>query len=506
MSSKVELTYVKRGIFRNTLYNLAGNALPLLVAVFTIPILIRGFGKEEFGILSLAWVLVGYFSLADFGLSRTLTKFVSERIGKGNTDELPAVIWTALALMTILGVIGASLLAMLSPVLVTSILRIDRTNIKEILDSFYVLSIGIPFTITAAGLRGILEALMRFDLSNYVRIALGVFNFVGPALVLLFSKNIMFAVIILVVSRIICLFAYLVICFDVLPEMKKHIIFHKSQVVPLLRYGGWITVSNVVAPIMVNFDRFFVGAMVSVSALVYYSTPWEVVARLLIIPTSLAGVVFPLFSQLKGAENASNSGLYYRSLKYVLLIMFPFCLICTVFAKEILQIWLGHEFAINSFHIMQIMGVAVMLNGMATIPFSLIQAAGRPDITAKLHLIEVAIYVPMLFLLINEWGLLGAALAWLLRVALDLLMLIYYSNKSILRRYAKDKNIDKFAAEHALFVLLVLIISPAFIKDFAIRLFASILALIAFVPISWKGLLGSQEKKFVADKLRWNSN
>jgi O-antigen/teichoic acid export membrane protein len=221
---------------------------------------------------------------------------------------------------------------------------------------------------------------------------------------------------------------------------------------------------------------------------------------------SLAGVIFPLFSQLKGAENYPYSGLYYKSLKYVLLIMFPFCFICTVFAKEILHTWLGHEYAVNSFHIMQIMAVAVMRNGMATIPFSLIQAAGRPDITAKLHVIEVLIYVPMLLLLIKKWCLLGAALAWLIRVVLDLLLLIYFSNRSILKRSAQNLNTDKFTAERTLVLLLVLIISPAFIKDFAIRIFASILALIAFVTISWKGLLGAKEKEFVADKLRWRSD
>ena len=496
----------KKGIFKNTLYNFAGSAFPLVIAVFTIPFLLRGLGTEKFGILSLAWVMIGYFSIADLGLSRALTKLVSEKMGQGKRFELPSLIWTALSLMTIMGVVGASILALLSPVLVRSILKIESTNIADILNSFYVLSIAIPFTIGGAGLRAILEALMRFDLSNYVRIALGVFNFLGPAIVLLFSKNILFVVIILAVSRVISLIVYLKACFAVLPEMKKKVVFCKSEVVPLLKFGGWITVSNMISPIMVSFDRFFLGAMVAVSALAYYSTPWEIVTKLLIIPASLAGVLFPVFSQLEGRKNLPSSDIYYRSLKYVLLIMFPFCLICTSFAKEILQVWLGHEFAYSAFRIMQIMAVAVLLNGMAAIPFSLIQATGKPDITAKFHLMEVVLYIPVLWLLIKKWGIIGAALAWLIRVAIDLFLLLYYSNKFILPGFAKSPNNKILAAEYSVLMMIIIIILPAYFDNLTAKIFTTIFALIVYAAVSWKGLLDTNEKKYITDKLRWNSD
>jgi O-antigen/teichoic acid export membrane protein len=424
----------KLGIFKNTLYNLAGNAIPLIVAVFTIPILVRGYGNEKFGILSLAWVLIGYFSLADLGLSRALTKFVAERLGQNRKNEIPELIWTALSLMTALGLIAAVLLALLTPILVTSILKIEATNTQEVINSFYVLSIGIPFTITAAGVRGILEAFKRFDLTNYVRSTLGIFNFLGPALVLPFSKSLVSVVAILVMSRAICLFAYGLLVLKVLPEMKKRIALQKDQVIPLVRYGGWITVSNLISPIMTNFDRFFLGGMVSVSALAYYSAPWEIVARLLVIPSSLAAVLFPLFSERQGKDGAISHSLYYRSLIYVLLSMLPICLILGVFSKVVLHIWIGQEYATNSFRIMQVMALAVLINGLAMIPYALIQGVGRPDITAKFHIFEFVLYIPLLWLLIKEWGILGAAVAWLARVAIDLFLLSGYSLKKVLPR------------------------------------------------------------------------
>jgi O-antigen/teichoic acid export membrane protein len=58
---------------------------------------------------------------------------------------------------------------------------------------------------------------------------------------------------------------------------------------------------------------------------------------------------------------------------------------------------------------------------LAQLPFALIQAAGKPDVTAKLHVIEAGIYLPTLWGLIAIAGIEGAALAWMLRVLVDMI-------------------------------------------------------------------------------------
>ena len=89
-------------LLKNSAYNFAGSVAPLFAALFTIPILVKGLGEEKFGILSLAWVVIGYFSLFDFGIGRTLTKIVAEKIGLEEIDEIPGLFWTALFLMFII--------------------------------------------------------------------------------------------------------------------------------------------------------------------------------------------------------------------------------------------------------------------------------------------------------------------------------------------------------------------------------------------------------------------
>ncbi|MEW5961224.1 MAG: oligosaccharide flippase family protein, partial [Chloroflexota bacterium] len=109
-------TFTSGGLLaRNTLYNLIGQGAPMLVALFAIPLLINGLGTERFGVLTLAWMVIGYFSLFDLGLGRALTKMVAEKLGAGREQEIPALVWTALFLMVLLGLVGTLVVSLLSP-------------------------------------------------------------------------------------------------------------------------------------------------------------------------------------------------------------------------------------------------------------------------------------------------------------------------------------------------------------------------------------------------------
>src|SRR4051812_47665086 len=104
-----------RLLARNTALNLSAQVAPLFVAVIAVPVLIRGLGELRFGILGLAWALIGYFGLFDFGISRALTQAASEALGRGDREWLAEVGAGAIGAMFVLGVVGAVLLAALTP-------------------------------------------------------------------------------------------------------------------------------------------------------------------------------------------------------------------------------------------------------------------------------------------------------------------------------------------------------------------------------------------------------
>ena len=416
-----------RLLAQNTIWNLIGGA-PVIVALFSIPILIHGLGKDRFGVLALAWAMIGYASLFDIGLGRALTQLVAKKLGAREEREIPALVWTSLVLMLILGAVGAVVIVVISPWLVRHALKIPEALQSESLQAFYLLGLSIPVVICAAGLRGLLEAHQRFMLVNALRIPLGVFTFAGPLLVLPFSRSLVPVVGILVVGRFVGCLAHFWLCLRVVPELRQPV-WHSPSALPLLRFGGWMTVSNIVGPLMITLDRFLIAALISVTAVAYYATPFEVVTKLLLIPVAVVGVMFPAFSVSFVSDQNRAALLYGRSLKFVFLALFPIILLIVVLARNGLTLWLGADFAQHSTRVVQWLAVGVLANSIALVPFSFVQGVGRPDLTAKLHLLELPLYLGLLLWMIRAHGIEGAAIAWSARTIFDAMALFLMAKR-----------------------------------------------------------------------------
>ena len=92
---------------------------------------------------------------------------------------------------------------------------------------------------------------------------------------------------------------------------------------PLLRFGGWMTVTNIVSPFMAYLDRFLIGALISLTAVAYYVTPFEMITKLLVIPAALVGVLFPAFSSTFFQDLDHAALLYYRGINTFFSLCFP---------------------------------------------------------------------------------------------------------------------------------------------------------------------------------------
>jgi O-antigen/teichoic acid export membrane protein len=430
-TSNLHLTSGKL-LARNTVWNLIGNAAPMLVAVFSIPILIHWLGKDRFGILGLAWALIGYANFFDLGLGRALTQLTAAKLGEGKEQEVPTLVWTSLILMTALGVAGTVIVAALSPWLIHHVLKIPQGLQGEALHSFYLLALSVPVVITTAALRGLLEAYQRFALINALRIPIGIFAYAGPMLVLPFTRSLFAVVAVLTLGRFAGLIAHLIFCIKVMPSTDKSSLWDRAVVGPLMRFGSWMTVSNIVGPLMVTFDRFVIGSLLSVTAVAFYTTPSELVSKLWLIPSSLLSVMFPAFSTSFVQDRNRTALLYARSVKYLLLSIFPVTLLIITFAPEGLKIWLGNEFAAHSSRVLQWLALGIFINCLSCAPFAVVQGVGRPDLTAKLHLIELPLYFAGLFWLTKTYGIEGAAIAWTGRVIIDTLVLFVLAKRFLL--------------------------------------------------------------------------
>ncbi len=423
--SAVTVDISGRQLAHNTLLNVIGRVVPLLVALVTMPYVVRHLGPDRFGLLSLAWMVVGYFALFDLGIGPATTKFVAELLGKGEIGRLPEVVWTALLSQTSFGVAAGVLLALASHLLAYRLLKTPVGLHPQAHLVFLILAAALPVDFATGSLRGVLAASQRFDLLNALNIPSSALNYLLPVVAIAAGYGLPAIVLLLVLARVASLAVLAVLCLRLYPVLGSRVRFERRLVRPLLGFGGWVTVSSAVSPILVYFDRFLIGAVVSIAAVGFYTPPFMISTKLTILPTSLTAALFPAFSTSAGRGDTEwiRKALI-RSLKFLILIVGPVVLVLAFFARPILTFWLGTKFAAEGTLPLQILAGGVFFNCLAHIPYYLLYGLGRPDLNAKFHLFELPVHVGLAWLLVTRFGLPGAAIAWSIRVSLDFLLLI----------------------------------------------------------------------------------
>lgn len=496
--------YLRGGVLaRNTFLNFVGQALPLIIGIVTIPYIIRGVGTEGFGILSLAWVLLGNFSIFDLGLGRATTQLVATALGKGDIEQVSGYVWTTVALQGLLGLVGGALLAAITPLLVEHVLNTPFELLSETKITFYLLAASLPPVLLSGSFRGLLEAAQRFDLVNAVKIPSSTAIFLLPLGGVLVALRVSEIVALLAVSRVVTLLAYAGLCVKTFTALRRGIFIRKDAMRRLFSFGGWVTVSNAVSPIFLYLDRFLIGSLLTMTALAYYNAAYEAVTRLWIFPTSLVVTLFPAFSALEGSNDRPRTEiLFVRSVKYLLLVMGPVVLGLAFFAAEALALWIGQEFAQQSTITFQLLVLGVFVNSLAHVPFTFLYSVGRPDIPAKFHLLEVPFYVAVGWTLVEKWGIAGAAGAWTLRVSADslLLFVVWYRSSSIVAsRLVENGLIQAIIMLAGLGLGGYLVVYGLSRDGYAVLGFLSLTA--GFLYAGWRYALGDAERVWLGNLL-----
>jgi O-antigen/teichoic acid export membrane protein len=193
-----------------------------------------------------------------------------------------------------------------------------------------------------------------------------------------------------------------------------------APALPLLRTGGWMSVTGALTQALLYADRFLIGALLSLAAVAYYATPLDLVMRMWILPVAVAQALLPALAAGFRVRPDETAALLRRGALMTAALVLPACLVLVAFAEPILRLWLGAGFAGGGAPVLRILGVGIFFSCVGFAPGSLIDAIGRPDAAARFALAQAAVYLPIgALLLLAGFGIEGMALAWAARCAVD---------------------------------------------------------------------------------------
>jgi len=200
----------------------------------------------------------------------------------------------------------------------------------------------------------------------------------------------------------------------------------------LISFGSWMTLSNVISPILVSSDRFIISGILGAELVAFYTIPFEIIMRLQIIPGAIGASIFPRLSACFGRNDSEAYRITRKCLTMTTIVMIFFCTILIALYVPIVSVWINKSFAETSFFIASFLAVGSFVNAIAFVFYTAVQAKNGSRATGILHLSELIIYIPILLFFVSLYGIRGAAVAWTTRVSIDcfFLYLLYLRGKN----------------------------------------------------------------------------
>jgi O-antigen/teichoic acid export membrane protein len=113
--------------------------------------------------------------------------------------------------------------------------------------------------------------------------------------------------------------------------------------------------------------------------------------------------------------------------------------------EPFLNLWVGREIGVQSAPVGRILLVGFWCNAMALVPFTQLQASGRPRTVTMILLLQIPLYLGALYVAMVGYGIVGCAVALAARFGVDFLM----------QSFAVDRRIEAAPALGGSLMLLI---------------------------------------------------
>lgn len=487
-------------VVKGSMWTLAGQIVPLLATLITTPFVIRLLGSESYGVLLLVGLIPNYFTFADFGMGMASTKFGSEAYGRGDREGEAAVVRTA----ALIALICSSVVAL--PMIIFAGPIVVALNVPEHLLPDATLALRLTAgSFIAANLSNVFNTpqltRLRMDLNAVINATGRVVLAVGTVTVLFLGGGIVGAAAFMFAQSMLGLLITIIASRRLLNELIGSSLL-PAMIRPMVVFGAGLTVSVIAGLLLVNSEKLILPKLLSVQALAYYSVAFTFANMATMFSWAMVQSLIPAFSQLLAADRQNEfKSLFARTIRLSIIWLMPMSAVLLVVASPFFTLWAGSDFGRESTGPFYVLLIGLLFNVISYVPYSSLVASGRTGVIAKLNWFELIPYLAIVVFLISNFGIIGAALAWTIRVTFDSFVLLALA-RSRTGAYIDLKQYIKPIIFGALFL------SPAtaavlFFDDlWLVAVILLVPALIVYAFWIWKKVIDTEERMWIFAKLK----
>jgi O-antigen/teichoic acid export membrane protein len=285
---------------------------------------------------------------------------------------------------------------------------------------FAILLVWVPLAVLQMIVRGVLEASERFISAAVFRAYNQSVLFLLPWVMACWGHHDIFQMVaVITVARALSL----------LPAMywlltKYGLLFIKKmddQEVVIHRNNQWITLSNLAGIVNGSLDRFVLLSLLGAHAISAYVFAQDFGIRILVLSSSFALVLLPYFS--RNQSKWQNHIWVKRGSGLILLSHIALGLILYFGQTQLKDVFTNTTLAQDVIDFFWIFLVGITANGIGHILLSALHSHRELKRPALWHVISAVFYIPLLYGVVQGFGLTGAAVLWSMRSVIDTVVL-----------------------------------------------------------------------------------
>ena len=487
-------------VVKGSLWTLAGQMAPLAVSFFATPFVIRLLGAEGYGVYILILLIPGYLGFAEMGMALGSTKFASGAYAEGDFGKEARIIRNA-ALVATLSALPFAAGMMIFAEQIMALFEVGGQYAPDAAVALRIASVTFLINFLCGIFNSPALARLRMDLNTAVNSGARIVGLAATPIVLYLGYGVPGAFAALLAASVINLAGHLIVARKLLPEIAA-VSFERPAFAPMLRFGGALAVAAIAALLLSNLEKAVLARVTSVETLGYYSVAFMLATLATFFSQAMIQSLIPAFSQLLAPERREQFvGLFSRALRLNIIVILPMLASLVVLSRPFFTVWAGEAYGRESTYPFFILAVGLLFNLLAYVPFTVLMAAGRSDLLAKLYWAELVPYLGIVAVLTMQFGAIGAASAWAVRIFADTAMIGLLARKHAKVSFRVFGDRLPLVGIGAL-ILLVPVLAAAFIGEISIWPPVSLaLSLAAYAALAWKKFVTKEESDWFNNRV-----
>lgn len=393
----------------NAFSNLMGAVIPALVALGTVPLVVKGLGEASYGVYSLVTAIVGYFAVIDINVTAGSVKYIAEFNARKDQARIAETVFFGVIVYALLGAAGALGLFAGAGYFVTHVFSVPAALTAEAVATLRLAALGFFVGQLQSYLQSVPQSLMRYDISSRLEMAFGTGVPLLTVAVLMAGYGLFEVILVRVAASSVHSLILWRVTRRLLPGLRFR--WPGADIKrSLLGFSAYSFLSRFAALSYAYADKLIIGALVGVTGLAYFTVASTLANRILGLTYRLSGVFFPAASALAAAgELARLERIYLKATRYVVFLNGAILVLVAVFAQQILRYWMNPDFARHGAVVLAVMALSQFVDSLTSLPSLVNDGMGHPRVSGMFALGRAGAGLAIVYAGVAGWGIDGAA-------------------------------------------------------------------------------------------------